>query len=235
MKYPIINVAGVSKLFGRITILSDISLTVYPGEIVGLIGPNGGGKSTLMSILSGCVLPTSGSGFVCTEELFSGKCPFCGLMLESPPFVNNFSGFKNLMELVLLRNQADSYQVKRTLIRVGLNPKSNQPVRYYSQGMRQRLALAQAIMEKPPLLLLDEPLNGLDPTGIMDIRHLLIDIAGNGATVLFSSHVLSEVTEICDRVFLLHEGQIVELPRDEHATPKVLEEYYSSRTGYSYA
>lgn len=212
-----------------------MSFEVSRGDIVGLVGLNGSGKSTLLKILAGAIPADGGEGQVHGVHLGGSKTPFCGLLLENPPFIDDFSGRDNLVSLAKLRRIATGKDVTDSLDAVGLDPYSRKPVRHYSQGMRQRLGLAQALMEHPPLLLLDEPLNGLDPTGILDVRHLILSAHRNGATIIFSSHVLSEVQKICTRLLVLHEGSLVELDTSAFSSLDSLESAYGEVTGYSHA
>lgn len=235
MAAPIVSISHVSKNFRTHHVLRDITFDVYPGELVGLVGTNGSGKSTLLKILAGSLYATHGAGTVTGTSIDSDASPFVGLMLENPPFIENMTGWRNLVELAAFRRRATPTHIRETLHRVGLDPANRRLVQFYSQGMRQRLALAQAIMEDPPLLLLDEPLNGLDPVGILDIRYLLLDVAKSGTAVFFSSHVLAEVAELCDRILVLHNGVLRELQPAEFESAKTLEATYREIVGYAHA
>lgn len=228
----LVSARDITKSFGSHRVLRGASFEIHKEDIVGLVGLNGGGKSTLLKILAVVLAPDSGEGQSCGVRFGAARSPFCGLMLEHPPFIDNFSGVQNLAALAGLRKIVSREDMESTLVAVGLDPKNRKAVKHYSQGMRQRLGLAQALMERPPLLLLDEPLNGLDPSGILDVRHLIKRAAVDGATVVFSSHVLSEVQKLCTRVLVVHDGVVLELAKERFASTEALEEAYRETTGY---
>lgn len=234
MAKTLIALTGIGKKYKNRIVLRDIDLRIDAGEIVGLIGQNGSGKSTLLKIIAGVVTPDTGYGSCCDVPLGSNASPFCGLMLEQPPFIENFSGRDNLRALSSLRKSLSLEEIEGIMREVSLESKNRQAVSTYSQGMRQRLGFAQAIMENPPLALLDEPLNGLDPTGIFDIRNLIKKCSDRGMAVLFSSHVLSEVQKICHRVIMLNYGSLQEIDKREFASYKQLEETYKKGTHYCF-
>lgn len=235
MAESLVRARAITKSFGSHRVLRGASLEVREGDIVGLVGLNGSGKSTLLKILAVVLAPDGGEGESCGVPLGGTRSPFCGLMLEHPPFIREFSGMANLAALAGLRGIAKREDIESVLNAVGLDPENRKAVRYYSQGMRQRLGFAQALMEHPPLLLLDEPLNGLDPSGILDVRTIIERAAGDGATVLFSSHVLAEVQKVCTRVIVVHDGVTTELDEACLGSAETLESAYREATGYSYA
>ncbi|MHB8805902.1 MAG: ABC transporter ATP-binding protein [Coriobacteriia bacterium] len=207
---PLVDVRGVGKIYGPKTVLDDVEMTVRPGEVVGLVGPNGAGKTTLIRILSGMSRPSRGHGVVLGRDIVatSGRVPFLGLMVERPMFIESLSARRNLELLFGIRGVVDGSAAAQVLVRVGLDPTDRKPVRTYSLGMRQRLSLAQAIGERPPLVVLDEPTNGLDPQGIIEMRSLVRELAdADGMGVLLTSHLLGEVEAVCDRVILIHRGR----------------------------
>jgi ABC-2 type transport system ATP-binding protein len=207
---PLVDVRRLCKSYGPKTVLDDVTLMIRPGEVVGLVGPNGAGKTTLIRILSGMSRPSNGEGSVLGRDVrsTSGDLPFMGLMVERPMFIETLSGRKNLELLFGIRGAVDSATAVEALRRVGLDPHDSKPVRAYSLGMRQRLSLAQAIGERPRLVVLDEPTNGLDPRGIVEMRSLVRELADvDGMGVLLTSHLLQEVEAVCDRVILLHHGR----------------------------
>lgn len=208
-----VTLSGIAKRYGRRSILEGVDLSVAAGGVTGLVGPNGAGKTTVLNIVAGLCRPSSGEGDVLGQAIGARKrpSPFVGIMTERPGFVEHLSGRRNLVLLASLRGVATSRDIEGALARVCLDPADRRPVRSYSQGMRQRLALAQAIMEKPRLLLLDEPTNGLDPAGIAEIRGIIGAAATEGAAVLLSSHLLSEVEAICDSVVLIDGGRATPL------------------------
>lgn len=217
---PAVAVAlrGVSKRYGSHTIISNVDLTVREGDIMGLVGPNGAGKTTLIKIIAGFARPSAGSGHVLGHEIGPRQrpSPFVGLMPEKPAFVEHVSARRNLLLLASLRRVAARKDIDRALDAVGLDARDRRPVRAYSQGMRQRLALAQAIMERPRLLLLDEPSNGLDPVGIVDVRAIIRSVATDGAAVVLSSHLLSEVQAVCSAVILVEGRRVAPLLGQGH-------------------
>lgn len=207
---PLVDVRGLCKSYGPKTVLDDVTLMIRPGEVVGLVGPNGAGKTTLIRILSGMSRPSNGEGSVLGRDVrsTSGDLPFMGLMVERPMFIETLSGKRNLELLFGIRGAVEPATAFDVLRRVGLDPDDSKPVRAYSLGMRQRLSLAQAIGEHPRLVVLDEPTNGLDPRGIVEMRSLVRELADvDGMGVLLTSHLLQEVEAVCDRVILLHHGR----------------------------
>lgn len=207
----LVDVRGVKKVYGRKVVLEDVTLAVRSGEVVGLVGPNGAGKTTLIRIISGMSRPTSGQGTVLGRDVGAsdGQVPFMGLMVERPMFIETLSGRKNLALLFGIRGEGDESWVSDVLARVGLDPGDRKPVRSYSLGMRQRLSLAQAIGERPPLVVLDEPTNGLDPSGIIEMRGLVRTLADRDRMgVLLTSHLLGEVEAVCDRVIVISGGRV---------------------------
>ena len=208
---PVISVSGIGKAYGAHHALSDVDLILHPGEVLGLVGPNGAGKSTLLRILSAMAIPTQGAGTVLGRSIGSvaGYTPFLGVMIERPAFIERLSAKQNLRLLFGIRHTAGKDSVTAALRRVGLDPDDRRPVAAYSLGMRQRLSLAQAIGEVPTLLILDEPTNGLDPSGIAEMRCMIRSLADEGMAVLLASHLLSEVEAVCDRVLMLKSGRVV--------------------------
>lgn len=201
---------GIGKRYGSRLVIEEVDLVVGTGEVVGLVGPNGAGKTTLLGIVGGLTQPTSGTGSVLGQEIGPRKRPrpFVGVMTEHPGFVEHLSGRRNLVLLARLRGVVGISDIERALAQVHLDGRDRRPVSTYSQGMRQRLALAQAIMEKPHLLILDEPTNGLDPAGIIEIRRMIRATASEGAGVLLASHLLGEVQAVCDTVLLVDGGRV---------------------------
>lgn len=205
----ILAVNDVSKRFGKQWVLKEVSFFLGEGEIVGFVGPNGAGKTTLIRILAGLDFPTIGNVKVPVEGLIPNS-PGIGLVMETAPFIDHLTGYRNLEILAYIRNIIGSSEIKRALIQVGLNPEDRKKVKHYSFGMRQRLALAQAIMEFPRLLLLDEPTKGLDAQAIIELRDILKVLAKEkGIAILLASHLLTEVEKVCDRVLMVKEGQIL--------------------------
>lgn len=196
----VLTVSKVTKRFGATTVLDGLDLTVDAGEIVGLVGRNGSGKSTLLSIIAG--LATATSGCVATSRSIA-------LLPERLSFVENLTGLANLRLLGRLNAHPTEDDLHDLLTSVGLDPTLRTPVAKYSLGMRQRLGIAQALMEHAGLLILDEPTNGLDPEGIRWLRGLVQAQADQGAGVLVSSHLLTELERSCDIVAVLDKGRLV--------------------------
>ncbi len=198
----IIDVQHVSKSFGEEQVLKDICRSFEIGKIHGIVGNNGSGKTVLMKCICGFLRPDSGKIYVNYKEV--GKdMDFpddLGIIIETPGFLPNISGFKNLQLLASLKKKASDAVIRDAIMKVGLDPYMKKPVGKYSLGMRQRLGLAQALMEDPQLLILDEPLNGLDKHGAAHIRELIKSLRDEGKTVLLASHNQMDIDELCDTV-----------------------------------
>ena len=210
----IIEVHGLRKQYrklrGRPTIAVDgLDLEVEAGGVFGFLGPNGSGKTTTIRCLLGLATPTEGDcrilGKDCTTELHQ-VLDSIGSIVESPALFPSFSGRRNLELLARMRNLPTS-KIDQVLETVDLSDRAKDRVNHYSLGMRQRLAIAAALLKDPQLLILDEPANGLDPSGIREVRHLLRRLGEEGRTVFVSSHILSEVQQMCDRVAILSRGR----------------------------
>jgi ABC-2 type transport system ATP-binding protein len=203
-----ISVQGVTKRFGEETVLRDVSHDFEEGKIHGIVGNNGSGKTVLMKCICGFLLPTRGRIFVHYKQV--GKdCDFpddIGIIIETPGFLPGLSGMKNLQILASLKRKIGDAVIRDTIRLVGLDPRMKKPVGKYSLGMRQRLGIAQAIMENPSLLILDEPLNGLDKSGVKDMRELIKGLRGAGKTILLASHNQSDIDELCDTVCEMDAG-----------------------------
>ena len=204
-----IDVNGVSLTIGTSRILRDVSLTAGPGEIVGLIGRNGSGKTMLLRCIAGLVRPTAGT--VTADGIVVGRdrdfLPSSGIIIETPGFISYYSGMRNLMLLAGIRGKAGREEVREAVRLAGLAPDDRRPVRKYSLGMRQRLGIAQAIMEDPRYLLLDEPMNGLDGEGLTDMRELFISLKNKGKTLLIASHSREDIEILCDKVYEMDKGR----------------------------
>ena len=205
-----IDVNGVSLTIGTSRILRDVSLTAGPGEIVGLIGRNGSGKTMLLRCIAGLVRPTAGT--VTADGIVVGRdrdfLPSSGIIIETPGFMSYYSGMRNLMLLAGIRGKAGREEVREAVRLAGLDPDDRRPVRKYSLGMRQRLGIAQAVMEAPEYLLLDEPMNGLDGEGLADMRELFISLKNKGKTLIIASHSREDIEILCDRVYEMDKGRI---------------------------
>ena len=204
---------GLSKNFGGKPALRDVSFKLERGEIYGLLGHNGAGKSTSLGIILGMVQPTEGEVLIDGISVQRSRAKALrkvGAIFEGPAFYDYLSGWENLRILMGYSGGFDEKAAAEVVDRVGLQKRIRSKVRTYSHGMRQRLALAQALLPEPELLLLDEPTDGLDPEGIRWFRDFILDLREEkGMTVLFNSHLLSEVELMCDRVAILREGRRV--------------------------
>ena len=204
---------GLSKKFSGKPALDDVSFHVQRGEIYGLLGHNGAGKSTSLGIILGMVMPDRGDvsiGGVSILKNRSQALRKVGAIFEAPAFYDYLSGWDNLKILMGYSGGFDAAAARVVIDRVGLTKRVHSKVRTYSHGMRQRLALAQALLPEPEVLLLDEPTDGLDPEGIKWFRDFILDLRDErGMTVLFNSHLLAEVELMCDRVAILREGRRV--------------------------
>ena len=210
-------VRGLRKRYGAIDAVDGLDLVVQRGELYGFLGPNGAGKTTTIRMALGLILPTAGEVEVLGERVAPGAPPpldRVGALVEEPAFWRFLSGRRNLEYLARAGGSgADTRArlgcVDDVLARVGLTEAADKKVKAYSQGMRQRLGIALALLGRPELLMLDEPTNGLDPTGMREVRGLLRELANGGTTVFVSSHLLSEVEAVCDRVGVMARGRLV--------------------------
>ena len=203
-----ISVQNVTKRFGEEIVLDNVSCDFEAGKIHGIIGNNGSGKTVFMKCICGFLIPDKGKIFVNYKQV--GKdCDFpddVGVIIETPGFLPNISGIKNLQILASLRKRIDRGIIIETIRRVGLDPTMKKHVGKYSLGMRQRLGIAQAIMEDPSVLILDEPLNGLDKHGVREMRELIKELRGQGKTIILASHNQSDIDELCDTVWEIDAG-----------------------------
>ena len=208
-----IEVKNVGLILQKNEILKDISVHFERGKIHGLIGRNGSGKTMLMKCICGFVKPTAGEILVDGKRI--GKdCDFpqnAGIIIETPGFIPYYSGYKNLKLLADLRGKISREDIRKTMEKVGLNPDLKRHVRKYSLGMRQRLGLAQAIMENPDLLVLDEPMNGLDKDGVSDMREYLLDLKSQGKTILIASPSAEDIDILCDTVCEMDKGRLTKI------------------------
>ena len=198
----VIEVQNLSKSFGEEQVLKSVSRDFEIGKIHGIVGNNGSGQTGLMTCICGFLKPSGGCVLVNGKEV--GKdMDFpddLGIIIETPGFLPNLSGMKNLQILASLKRRASNEVIREVIRKVGLDPDSRKPVGKYSLGMRQRLGLAQALMEDPSILILDEPLNGLDKHGVIHIRELIKSLRTEGKTILLASHNQMDIDELCDTV-----------------------------------
>ncbi len=219
-----IRFESISKKFRGRPAVSDVSFEVGKGEIFGLLGHNGAGKSTTFGIALGHVHADSGRVTVRGHDVATAR-PLAlarvGAIFETPAFYDYLSGWRNLRFFVSLGGEVSRARMNEVVRLVGLEERIHDPVRAYSHGMRQRLALAQALLPDPELILLDEPTEGLDPSGIHEMRAMIQKLrAEHGITVVLSSHILHEVEQLCDRVAILHRGSLAYCGRWQDAAPE---------------
>ncbi len=206
----VISVKNISKRFGEKLVLDQVNLEVAAGQICGLSGPNGAGKSVLQRILCGWVRPSSG------QVTILGHCigvdvdfpPDTGALVDTPGFLLRQSGRRNLELLAGIQSKIGREEIAEAMRQVGLNPQDDSPVSTYSNGMRQRLGIAQAIMEKPRVLLLDEPTDAIDQAGWRDVYQYLIEMKEEGTAILLSSNKLDEIEILCDTAYVLDKGRL---------------------------
>lgn len=203
MEHKGIIVENVYKSFGKETVLADVNLSIPPGSIVGVVGNNGSGKTVLMKCICGFLRPDSGS--ITVNGVRVGKDrdfpDSLGIIIETPGFIPNMSGYRNLKTLAALRGLIGKREILEVLERVGLSKSARKAVSKYSLGMRQRLGIAQAIMEDPAVLILDEPFNGLDKSTVEDMRGLLLGLRDSGKAIMLASHNAQDIAELCDSVY----------------------------------
>ena len=199
---------GISKSFGKQAILDHISIDFEKGKVYGITGRNGSGKTVFLKILCGLLPPNQGTVRV-NGKTIGKDIDFpesVGAIIESPGFLPYWSGYKNLSYLASLRNRIGAAEISDAMKLVGLDPKDKKPVGKYSLGMKQRLGIAQAIMENPQLLILDEPMNGLDADAVSHMRILLKDMRNSGKTIIMASHMQEDLAVLCDELYELNEG-----------------------------
>lgn len=206
-----IEIEHVSKYYGKNPVLRDVSLKLDAGRIHGIIGRNGSGKTVLLKCVCGIVPVSEGRIVVDGKEIGRDlEMPqSVGLIIENPGFLPNCSGWRNLQYLADVRGRIDGGRIRKAMERVGLDPDSRKWVSRYSLGMRQRLGLAQALMENPKLLILDEPMNGLDNAGVRQVRRILRSLRDGGRTILLASHSTEDISSLCDTVTRLEAGRVV--------------------------
>ncbi|NOX28627.1 MAG: ATP-binding cassette domain-containing protein [Actinobacteria bacterium] len=207
---PAITTDGLTRKFGDLTAVDNITFEVPSGGVVGFVGPNGSGKSTTIRLLLGLISATSGTGTVLGEPIESPErfAHRVGALIENPTFVGSLSAYDNLRSLAALRGLSKN-RIGEVLEIVGLTGRENDKASTFSLGMKQRLGIAAALLPDPDLLVLDEPTNGLDPAGIVEIRNLLKAVAEGGRTVLVSSHLLGEIQAMVDNLVVIRFGKLL--------------------------
>ena len=206
-----IEVQKVSLQIKKAKILENVDFTCQKGQICGVVGRNGSGKTMLMKCICGFVKPTSGE--IQVDGQVIGKdidfIPNAGIINETPGFIPNYSGYKNLQLLASIQNRIDKTRIREVMQMVGLDPDMKRSVKKYSLGMRQRLGLAQAIMEDPSLIILDEPFNGLDKHGVEEMREYFLSLKKKGKTILLTSHNTEDIEYLCDTVVEMDHGKFI--------------------------
>ncbi|WP_434297249.1 ABC transporter ATP-binding protein [Clostridium sporogenes] len=211
----ILKIDNVTKVYGKQIVLDKVNLSLKEGEILGLVGPNGAGKTTLMKIITKLIKKYDGDVYVKNENIKNSKKhdkKQIGCVIETPGFYPDLTGYENLMFFSHISGLKNKREIDEIVNRLGIESYINKKAKNYSLGMRQRLGVAQAVLSYPPILILDEPTNGLDPAIIPQLRKFIKYIAKEKNTaVLISSHILSEIELICDKVAFIQEGKIIKV------------------------
>src|SRR5438270_11087655 len=208
----VLRTHNLSKQYGKRLAVDNLNLEVQRGEIFGFLGPNGAGKTTTIRMSLGLITPTAGSVEILGQDIATRKShilPRVGALVETPALYTYLSGRSNLRAVGSALGGVPATRIDYVLDLVGLRARQKDRVRTYSLGMKQRLGVAIALLQDPEVLILDEPANGLDPAGIVEMRDLMHRLAAEGKTVFISSHILSEVQQICTRVAIIHRGQLI--------------------------
>lgn len=206
----IIELTEVKKSINNNLVLNNINLSLEEGKIYGFVGRNGCGKTMLFKAICGLINISEGTIFVDGKQIKNGMIPNeVGIIIENPGFLDNFSAFENLELLASIKNSISKEDIKKVIKLVGINPDDNKAIKKYSLGMKQRLGIAQAIMENPKILLLDEPMNGLDEEAVEEFRELFMKIKNNGTIILIASHNKDDIDKLCDHVYKMDGGKII--------------------------
>ncbi len=209
----VIEIKNMSKSFKRNKVLNDINISIEKGSVCGFVGLNGSGKTLLMKVIAGFLKPDCGTVLVQGKEV-GKEVDFpedIGVIIETPSFMPYISGYKNLYDLYSIKGIPDKEKIRQTMQLVGLDPDDKKFVFKYSLGMRQRLGIAQAIMEEQSLLILDEPMNGLDKKGVEEMRTLFLRLKEAGRTIVIASHNQADIDYLCDKVYELDNGNIIDV------------------------
>ena len=206
----VIKVSNLSKKFKKEIVFENININIERGQIYGFVGYNGSGKSVFFKILCGLLLPDNGIVKI-NNKILNKDIDFpenIGVIIEQPGFFREYSGFKNLKYLASIRKKINNNEIIKTMELVGLDPNDKKSVRKYSLGMKQKLAIAQAIMEKPDILILDEPMNALDKKSVKKTRQLFLDLKDAGTTILMTSHISEDIELLCSNIYEFDNKQL---------------------------
>ena len=217
----VVRLEDYCKSFKSAEVLKNINLTLESGKVIGLKGKNGSGKTMLMRAISGLILPTSGKVYINDKELgrHISFPPSIGILIENPSFISNYTGFKNLKILASIQNRISDDEIRDAIRKVGLDPDDKRTFKKYSLGMKQRLGIAAAIMERPDIVILDEPINALDEAGAGLIKGLLDELKANGSLIIISCHDTEELNYLSDEIYEIYDGEIT--GHIEHPDEKV--------------
>lgn len=217
----VVRLEDYCKSFKSAEVLKNINLTLESGKVIGLKCKNGSGKTMLMRAISGLILPTSGKVYINDKEL--GRqisfLPSIGILIENPSFISNYTGFKNLKILASIQNRISDDEIRDAIRKVGLDPDDKRTFKKYSLGMKQRLGIAAAIMERPDIVILDEPINALDEAGAGLIKGLLDELKANGSLIIIACHDTEELNYLSDEIYEIYDGEIT--GHIEHPDEKV--------------
>lgn len=217
----VVRLEDYCKSFKSAEVLKNINLTLESGKVIGLKGKNGSGKTMLMRAISGLILQTSGKVYINDKELgrHISFPPSIGILIENPSFISNYTGFKNLKILASIQNRISDDEIRDAIRKVGLDPDDKRTFKKYSLGMKQRLGIAAAIMERPDIVILDEPINALDEAGAGLIKGLLDELKANGSLIIIACHDTEELNYLSDEIYEIYDGEIT--GHIEHPDEKV--------------
>ena len=217
----VVRLEDYCKSFKSAEVLKNINLTLESGKVIGLKGKNGSGKTMLMRAISGLILPTSGKVYINDKELGRQISfpPSIGILIENPSFISNYTGFKNLKILASIQNRISDDEIRDAIRKVGLDPDDKRTFKKYSLGMKQRLGIAAAIMERPDIVIFDEPINALDEAGAGLIKGLLDELKANGSLIIIACHDTEELNYLSDEIYEIYDGEIT--GHIEHPDEKV--------------
>ena len=217
----VVRLEDYCKSFKSAEVLKNINLTLESGKVIGLKGKNGSGKTMLMRAIIGLILPTSGKVYINDKELGRQISfpPSIGILIENPSFISNYTGFKNLKILASIQNRISDDEIRDAIRKVGLDPDDKRTFKKYSLGMKQRLGIAAAIMERPDIVILDEPINALDEAGAGLIKGLLDELKANGSLIIIACHDTEELNYLSDEIYEIYDGEIT--GHIEHPDEKV--------------